>query len=79
MLLLFIDYIQTKAHHCIRMYSDGRFINFSMFKRKDNLIDQQNPMYFFFTFSVDLFTSTGTFLKGFTSTFNSDDGSIYNE
>ncbi|AFH83996.1 hypothetical protein BAHan_2928 [Bacillus anthracis] len=28
---------------------------------------------------MDLFASSGTFLKGLTSTFNKDDGSTYNE
>lgn len=51
---------------------------FSMFKKTDNLIGQQLPM-IFFILSVDLFASSGTFLKGLTSTFNKDDGSTYNE
>ena len=45
--------------------------------KTDNLIGQQLPI--FFILSVDLFASSGTFLKGLTSTFNKDDGSTYNE
>ena len=44
----------------------------------DNLIDQQIPI-IFFAFSVDVFVSSVMFLKGFTSTFNKDEGSTYNE
>lgn len=47
--------------------------------KTDNLIGQQLPMIFFFLLSVDLFASSGTLLKGLTSTFNKDDGSTYNE
>lgn len=61
------------------MYSDGQYLYFSMFKKTDNLIDQQLPMIFFFILSVDLFASSGKLLKGLTSTFNKDDGSTYNE
>ena len=46
--------------------------------KTDNLIGQQLPM-IFFILSVDLFASSGTLLKGLTSTFNKDDGSTYNE
>lgn len=60
------------------MYSDGQYLYFSMFKKTDNLIGQQLPM-IFFILSVDLFASSGTLLKGLTSTFNKDDGSTYNE
>ena len=60
------------------VYSDGDFLYFSMFKKMDNLIDQQIPI-IFFAFSVDVFVSSVMFLKGFTSTFNKDEGSTYNE
>ena len=59
------------------MYSDGDFYIFLCLKM-DNLIDQQIPI-IFFAFSVDVFVSSVMFLKGFTSTFNKDEGSTYNE
>ncbi len=56
----------------------GNTYIFLCLKKTDNLIGQQLPM-IFFLLSVDLFASSGTLLKGLTSTFNKDDGSTYNE
>ena len=59
---------------CIVMGTSYIFLCLKM----DNLIDQQIPI-IFFAFSVDVFVSSVMFLKGFTSTFNKDEGSTYNE
>ena len=58
------------------MYNDGQYL-FSMFKNGQS--NWSTASHDFFILSVDLFASSGTFLKGLTSTFNKDDGSTYNE